>query len=178
MDFNAHYRAWMNGATEAEAVRAGEDAYFEYQAHAAQERAAYEAMERDADEHEQRLIAEHEANNNMTLKKLLEEATPLPWAIGADPTSIVATQAGRPYVTTIAETKAYKHMREPNAKLIIHAVNTLPSLEVAANALVAKLRASYIPVPDNWQGELDALVNALAGVNNLPNAEVTCDGSE
>ena len=61
MDLNAYHRAWMNGATEAEAVRAGEDAYFENQAYAAQERAAYEAMEREAYEHEQRLIAEHEA---------------------------------------------------------------------------------------------------------------------
>jgi hypothetical protein len=29
MDLNAYHRAWINGATEAEAVRAGEDAYFE-----------------------------------------------------------------------------------------------------------------------------------------------------
>ena len=58
MDLNAYHRAWMNGATESEAVRAGEDAYFENMAYAAQERAAYEAMEREAYEHEQRLIAE------------------------------------------------------------------------------------------------------------------------
>ena len=67
MDLNAYHRAWMNGATEAEAVRVGEDAYFENQAYAAQERAAYEAMAREAYEHEQRRIAERmksEANKN------------------------------------------------------------------------------------------------------------------
>jgi|UniRef100_UPI004047F461 hypothetical protein len=107
----------------------------------------------------------------MTLKKLLEEATPLPWAVGADPTSIIASQAGKPYTTTIAETKAYKHMREPNARLIVHAVNTLPRLVVAAEALIAKLRASYIAVPETWQGEVDALVDTIAEVDNLPNVK-------
>ena len=68
MDLNAYHRAWMNGATEAEAVRAGEDAYFENQAYAAQQRAAYEAMEREAYEHEQRLIAEHESNKQISRK--------------------------------------------------------------------------------------------------------------
>jgi hypothetical protein len=48
MDLNAYHKAWMNGATETEAIRAGEDAYFENMAYAAQERAAYEAMEREA----------------------------------------------------------------------------------------------------------------------------------
>ena len=62
MDLNAYHKAWMSGATEAEAIRAGEDAYFENQAYATQERAAHEAMEREGYEHEQRLIAEHEAN--------------------------------------------------------------------------------------------------------------------
>ena len=69
MDLNAYNRAWMNGATESEAVRAGEDAYeamqreiYATQERAAQELAAYEAMQREIYEYEQRLIAEHEAN--------------------------------------------------------------------------------------------------------------------
>jgi len=67
----------------------------------------------------------------MKLKELIEKSTPLPWVIGADPTSIVATQAGRPYTTTIAQTLAYKSMREPNARLIVHAVKMLPKLVAA-----------------------------------------------
>jgi len=86
VDLNAYHRAWMNGSTEAEAVRAGEDAYFEKMAYEAMEREAYEAMEREAYEamereaykamereayeHEQRLIAEeHEANDGLQRTK-------------------------------------------------------------------------------------------------------------
>ena len=70
MDMNAYHIAWMSGATEAEAVRAGEDACFENQAYAAREREAYEAIEREAYEHEQRMIAEHESNSDLDRSRL------------------------------------------------------------------------------------------------------------
>jgi hypothetical protein len=74
MDMNAYHRAWMAGASEAEAVRAGEDAWEEAQIRNAQMQAEYEA-EAFADliaEHEARMIKAHEdelkANKQITTK--------------------------------------------------------------------------------------------------------------
>lgn len=60
MDLNAYHRAWMSGATESEAVRAGEDAWEEKAAYEANERKYFEELERQAEEDLQRRLAESE----------------------------------------------------------------------------------------------------------------------
>lgn len=72
MDMNAYHKAWMSGASEAEAVRAGEDAWEETQMRNSQMQKEYEA-EAFADliaEHEAQMIKAHEeelkANNTVT----------------------------------------------------------------------------------------------------------------
>jgi hypothetical protein len=39
--------------------------------------------------------------------------------------------------------------------------NTLINVTAAAELLMVKLRASYIPVPENWRGEIELLATAL-----------------
>jgi hypothetical protein len=59
----------------------------------------------------------------------MNKHTPGPWTITGDRDAIEAQCPGAPYKIIIAETIGYKHIREPNARLIAAAPDLLAACE-------------------------------------------------
>jgi hypothetical protein len=76
MDLNAYHNAWMQGHKESECVRIGEEAYFENQRLASNEREHYAELER---EHYAELEREHYAElEREHLEEMKAQAKPSP----------------------------------------------------------------------------------------------------
>ena len=109
------------------------------------------------------------------VKKLLAEATPLPWkecgaARGGCVCGFVWDSNGNfPLLTTDTDSehegfRSTGKRKVTDAALIVHAVNSLPDYEAAVDAMLEYLAhdGSGIRRDDEWAGDYDALKLATA----------------
>jgi hypothetical protein len=96
------------------------------------------------------------------VKALLEQATPLPWAVGKS----VSHDGHNLYEPASSGdiTSPDAHLSQPDAALIVYAVNHLPDYEAAVEALevIAKEDALLEANPDAFDGHAARYMQSVA----------------
>ena len=80
------------------------------------------------------------------VKRLLDEATPLPWGIDYEsPKTIVAHDGTGAFVMRLGDARVFSYAVQmgKNVDLALYAVNALPDYEAAVDALVVLHDAAY-----------------------------------